>query len=337
MSFNILRRCCAIFAFMGASVAVADSGKCIEFADQCISPKDNFASFAVRDAEVDWSPLAQMPWLEKIEIAGSRENLPPLDLALLSEFDMLTDLMLANVQMSNADLLASVPLTSLFLLSTGMTEFSFLEPLDNLTELGVSDARLERVDLIPEAVLSRLTYFYLNGEGEGTIKSLQGLSQARELVKLIIEPGNNDLRGMGALPQLQELQLIGNSLQSMDGFVPGPGLRYVSAFAPNLEDISALAHAPNLEKLDISRSAIADISVLANARNLERLDISSTQVTDLSPLSGLESLETLRIEDTKISDFTPLLPLAGKLRLSVNRGKMLKGEELIHFIKENSP
>ncbi len=344
-----------MFTLAAPVSAVAGSEECIEFAGACVTRDDSSVNFYADGEAFDWSPLAQMPWLETVVIEGDGGDLPPLDLALLAEHDKLTELTVINVPLTNAEVLASVPLNGLSLENTGIAEFTFLEALSDLRWLKLQNVKgFERVDQIPKATLSQLTDLHLEGE---ELKDLQGLSQARALGTLSIKPGTYDLSGVGPLPGLERLTVSSSGLRSLDGFVPGPGLRYVSALRSSLEDISALAHAPNLEKLSISGTQVSDISVLAAAENLktlsamnsqiydlsplegnvsiENLSLNGTRVRDVAPLAGCRALITLNLTRTKVDDFTPLLPLVGHLRLTVEGRKVLEGSELIQFIEES--
>ncbi len=378
MIFDVFRRFCARFGWVRPVPALASEEDCIQFGWQCVTRDDVSASldFSATDEGFDWSPIARMTWLETLVINGYSMNLPPpLDLALLAEFDKLTYLAVNRVPLANVQELASVPLKELSLGSTEIKEFAFLESLSELRRLSLKKIKgLERIDQIPGATLSKLTGLALSGEA---LTDLHVLSQARALEELRLKSGAENLSGVGALPALEILEVRGHNMRSLDGFEPGLRLDFVSLFGWGLEDISVLAHAPNLEVLSAANTSISDISALSNARNLktlsvsdqvedlsplagnisieklrvgiptsdltplaecralQNLNISYTQVTDLSPLAGLENLTRLNIAGTKITDLTPLLPLADQLYLEIDGDKILSGQELFHFIKGN--
>jgi len=115
--------------------------------------------------------------------------------------------------------------------------------------------------------------------------------------------------------ELEELQLSGNRLHSIDVVKRFPLLRFFEANDNEITDIQALSTATRLEVLEVSNNRIAAIKPIVKLPNLAYLSISNTQISDLNVLKPLSNnLRGLHISGNRISD---LRDLEGMTQLTV--------------------
>ncbi len=108
----------------------------------------------------------------------------------------------------------------------------------------------------------------------------------------------SDLR---KFPMLQELNLDGNDLYSLDGVEKLASLTELSlsgCFTGDSDvDITPLTLAENIEKLDLSYNNITSIAPLSTLKKLNSLDISGVKAQDLFVVAGFTHLTELGIGD----------------------------------------
>ena len=146
----------------------------------------------------------------------------------------------------------------------------------------------------------------------------------------IIDPSSgfiSDLAQLQDLTGLQELQLWGQPLETLDGIYNFPELRVLAVEnCPNLTDASYAFTMQNLQVLSLRNSPVQSIQGVQNLWNLWELDISGTKITDLSPLAQSDFSQasmyrggvTLILDNLQTNDFSALASIWEISLLSVN-------------------
>jgi len=181
---------------------------------------------------------------------------------------------------------------------TGYTVYS--NELWALTEFTVPAEALSCADLSWMPNLQRLTII-------GDYTSLEALAKLTSLHSLSIQNGSvsvKDLRIIAALPQLQELRLVGCGLSN----------------------ITPLAETKNLVYLDLSENAIRDISPLGNLTTLETLILHSNALIHLEDLGALNGLKELDASYNYLSTTAHVSTLTGLTKLDVSANGLMKLE-----------
>lgn len=110
---------------------------------------------------------------------------------------------------------------------------------------------------------------------------------------------DNDLKILGALTTLQDLNLSGSSTEK------GGKTTYAPSSISD-DGVKSLAGMTLLRKLQLDGSNITDAGLvhLAGMKNLEEISLSSTKVTDagMEALTKLPKLKSVLLYDTKVTD-----------------------------------
>lgn len=208
----------------------------------------------------------------------------------------------------------------------------------------ISLLSLDELETLPKALLRRvsslaivgdmlvdLSKMYVTeypGENGGPLRLMVIDRETQE--RTIIDPSGGvitDLSQLQELTGLQELQLWGQPLESLEGIHNFSGLmRLTVEHCPNLTDASHAFTMQSLQMLSLRRCPVESIQGVQNLWNLWQLDISSTEVTDLSPLAksdfsqGIAQMGgvTLILDSIQTEDFSALASIDGFNMLSVN-------------------
>ena len=233
--------------------------------------------------------LAPLAGLTRLEYLQIRDN----DLSDLSPLAGLTNLEQLNLGGENA----------------GVTDLSPLSGLTNLRFLSLS-AKMSITDLAPLASLTNLESLTFDGNSA----SYGGIS---------------DLSFVAQMPNLKELSVTTNALNSLEGLQEATALTTLSihGYGMNVTDFSPLASLTNLTELNISTNgqdgvlACNDLSFLSGMKQLRSLWFSATQIDSLSGVEGAVNLSTLYIQGVSPeADLNALAPLTNLQELSIYRG-----------------
>lgn len=165
-------------------------------------------------------------------------------------------------------------------------------------ELQFSLESLEELEILPDAVLEKITAVHLigdtiydpweyiiweNWQGDKAVPYLHN-NRTGENIKVRFGSIEN-LSQLKKLTGLQELSLAYQPLKSLNGIQQIPSLRRLTvSYDSELKDISPAFGLDALEWLEARRSGIDSIQGIQNLHRLNGLELAYTNVTDLSPL-----------------------------------------------------
>jgi len=218
---------------------------------------------------------------------------------------------------------------------TGQTfdSLRFLTSLTDLTELKLTNCRMQTEDLAIIAALPNLTRLTLSDCGLSTISGLdkaqnleyidlsnntiRNLDPLSHLMKLKeINLRHNALTGLNALSvltNLEKLDVSYNSLTSIAPIATCTKLTTLNANHNELSGLGAINNLPALSYLAVNTNALTDISALATCATLVELHVASNGIEDISFLSSLTNLEILDFSSNKVAEI-PAWPDGCKLR-----------------------
>lgn len=202
------------------------------------------------EGPVDLSPL-KASGLLNLRLVGCDMN----DVAGLDDLKDILRLSLAKSSNASLEIVGQYTwLTQLFVSDTPVGSLSLLKDMKNLEYLGVWD--------VPVLDLPSLY----------SLGSLKVLS--------FVRTDFNQVSDLSGFPNLEDLQIGGGGLQSLEGF---PVLK-------------------NLRKLSMTSNAISDVSPLANLTSLEELLLWDNEIETIASLSKLTKLTRLAIRMNPIKE-----------------------------------
>ena len=219
---------------------------------------------------------------ESIDFSSLQDSLQELDLYELNPWS-------GRIAQISESLLQCKKITKFGVSCFNSNDFSILEKMTWLNELGLAQARDKKISL------NRL----------GTLQNLQKISL--ESVKL------RDL-DFALMPNISEIVLRQSNINSLNGIQNLKNLNFAEIdYCPKLTDVSAIVECARLTKLKFeSVKHIENIAVLTSLKELQWLAlINCGKIASLSFVSEMSSLRYLNFYDTNISDgdLTPCLKL----------------------------
>ena len=233
------------------------------------------------------------------------------------------------------------------LVNAGNFQWYYIEYPQGGWELDNSEISLlsmEELETLPKAMLRRVTSLAIVGDMLVDLNDVQ-ISEypsedggPKQLIvidrntqeRTIVDPSGgiiSDLTQLQDLTGLQELQLWGQPLESLDGIYNFPELKMLTVSnCSNLTDASYAFTMQNLQMLSLRNSPVQSIQGVQNLWGLWELDISGTKITDLSPLAQSDFSQavaqtggiTLILDDVRAKDFSALAYIWEISLLSVN-------------------
>lgn len=128
------------------------------------------------------------------------------------------------------------------------------------------------------------------------------------------------------LSRLQELDLRGLPVSSLEGLECATSLRSVVIDGGTLDDLTPIAALPCLSSISITNTQVSQLPQFQYPEKLIALMLSRNQLTGIEALQPLSNLLTLQIDHQSIRDLSPLSGLSKLYTLDVS-GNPLEGEE----------
>lgn len=284
------------------------------------------------------------------------------DLREFAGMERLTSLTLEGCDFPDgADALSDLPIsvrTLKFRNCTGITDYSFISKIAQITSLelngcNLSDADLASIDftglylrdlwiennsditdLTPIISCTGLTDVRLSG---CSVTSLAPLAKMEGLA-CVTADGNKltDLEGLRDKEDLKEIRCDNNQLKDLDELVSSYRLQKISAAGNSLESADGLSSCTALEVVDLHDNKLSDVSLLAqSASTLGKVDLRSNDIEDLSWASGMSVLTEMYIDNNRIKDISPLASSAALHTLSCSNNG-ITGADVLSKLPELS-
>ena len=187
------------------------------------------------------------------------------DLAPLSTFPLLVELVLHNNQISDISPLAALP---------------------NLTRLYLSGNQI--ADVSPLASLERLRFLVLM---DNDLTSLAGLGTVDSLQELYLSENQiTDISELSTLPNLTRLDLSRNQIADVGPLRSLSGLRVLDLNSNQIADVSPLAALANLQQLNLNRNRVSDAGPLRSLSSLQQLYLYNNPVRNFSCPTNTDAL-----------------------------------------------
>ena len=165
---------------------------------------------------------------------------------------------------------------------------------------------------------------------------VQKLSSNKRIQFLEISDTNfSDFKLLEELTELEELNLIGMNLDSLDFLKPLVNLKTLCLSESRIKDFSALGQIPSVNSLNLSGTNFEDVEMVKNLTDLGYLNLSQTKTAEIGALSKLENLMVLDLSGTNIVDIKPLFQNQNLRELDLNNTHVFK--EDIKIIKFKNP
>ena len=191
------------------------------------------------------------------------------------------------------DLTKLTYLQSLAISDQTFDSLRFLTALTDLTELSLTDCRLQTEDLAVIAALPNLKRLTLSG---CSLSTISGLEKAQGLE--YIDLSNNTIRNLEPLAHLIKLKEINLNHNALTG-------------------LSVLSSLTELEKLDVSYNALTSIAPIATCTKLSWLNADHNDLSGLGAVGNLSALQYLSVNHNDISDIALLKDNTGLIELYV--------------------
>lgn len=185
----------------------------------------------------------------------------------------------------------------------------------DITEFTVPEGTKTFSDL---AYLVNLTQLTIH---EHDLDNLEFLSSLQKLSKLSLAGSRidaADLTVIAALPALEELDLSGCSLSTIDYLANAPKLKVLELSNNTIRNLDALNTIPGLKALYLNHNAVNSLDVLSALTELEELKISYNDVSSLNPLNACSKLTLLEADHNNISVLDGVYSLSQLKTLSVD-------------------
>ncbi len=244
-----------------------------------------------------------------------------------------------------------------------LKDASFLESLDHIVALDLSDNAIEKIDLSGLSAVGSLninynpckkislpasvTEFYADETGLMNLRSLKGqeslsilslrnngitdisvLSGMTELKHLYLDGnGISDISALSGLTKLQTLAMNGNQVENLNALRELIYLTEVRFGRNVLTDISGLENCTRLATIQLDGNGLSDVSILGkSAKYIQHLYLSDNAVSDISFLGESEKLIFLDADRNMISDMSWL----DSAKTDTLRGLSLAGNKISH-------
>ena len=142
---------------------------------------------------------------------------------------------------------------------------------------------------------------------------LSYLSNLANLVSLQIRNTSvsaDDLKVIGALPNLQNLTLSGCGLSTAAGLESATSLVYMDLSQNTIRDLTPIQNITGLQTLILHHNAVNDLTALSNLENLKILDIGYNLLASINPIFNCSSIINLNVEKNTLTSLVGIEKLA---------------------------
>lgn len=202
----------------------------------------------------------------------------------------------------------------------GITSLEGLQNAVNLKSL-VIDEQMSDIDYEILAELPNLTDLYINYYEDSSVTAnnlfnvLPKLTGLKKLALCEVGFNNEQLSKLGALTELEELDLYYNFMENISNFPNLPNLRVLDLGANRLTDnqLTYLYKLKSLEELNLYRNNLTSIEFLYMMSNLKKVDVRKNKIDNFDILNDIDEIkvnadsitfENIKFEKSIINDGT---------------------------------
>lgn len=211
------------------------------------------------------------------------------------------------------DLYHLIGLEKLTIKSAPADQLSYLEDMEDLIDLTISETPLSQEDLSMIGSLpnlerltlqkcglttlngienaTKLTYLDLSGNAVVNITPVTSLTNITELY--LNENSLQSLSGISGLSRLSVLNVSNNVIASVSDLVGCTSLRELNISSNNLSSLDEITQLHSLAKLNFSNNSVTSLPDWDKTCGLITIDGSYNNITSLEPLAGLENLNNV--------------------------------------------
>lgn len=266
----------------------------------------------IRDQKPTLSSLSSLSKLKTLDLTGCRFD--AADLSILAALPSLTDLVLADCNLSTIDALAgATKLECLDLDSNTIRNLGVLSGMENLRELGLQHNAVTDLE-----ELSGLTKLEKLDISNNAVTSLKPLASCIRLTQLTADSNQlSSLEGLENLVLLTDLSLAHNYLTDVSVLAGATGLKTLDISSNTITDISALATLTALEDFTFSSNQISALPQWPEGCALKTIDGSYNSLTSIDGLSKMESLAYIYMDYNLITNVDALADCFCLVQLNV--------------------
>jgi len=213
-----------------------------------------------------------------------------------------------------------VELTDVNLAFNAIADATPLAALPNLAIVDLSHNRIRQLPVFRSAhALKRMDLNY------NLLDSLAWLTTQHfpQLDSLSIAHNNiSDLAGLELITELQELNVRGNRLTSLQAITSLRALFMLDAGENMLDDLGDIGTLVELRRLFLDGNRFSNIEGLGPLHNLEELNLENNTLDSTAPIAQLARLQRLNLNQSGITSLGDILALGDieLLRISANPG-----------------
>ena len=261
----------------------------------------SITEFTVPADAKSYEDLKFLPKLTKLTVEKGSEG----DLAVLDELELLQQLDLNGIRLSEDDLnrvAARTGLTHLSLASCSLSGIQPLASLNNLVYLDLSANTLRNI---------------------GVLAGMPGLQQLNLANNVV-----NDLAPLSGLGKLESLDISYNAVASLTPLKSLENLKTLLASNNQIGSVSELNGLTALEILNLSHNNITDISPLRSLSALNELNASNNALVSMDGLQMLSHLRILNLSYNQITELPAFQKTCELVNIDMSHNLLLNVEAL---------
>jgi hypothetical protein len=289
-------------------------------------PEVKPAAVEVPSAKIAKEAIKQRKWIKPVlKVAGSAVIIAVIAVVLAQRFG--SDEELTKPQVTTPEATQESQTTTSAVVQEPPTTTSKQETSpETSTFVTFPDKNLEaliRTELGKQAgdeiVANDLTYLGgLDASRQGIV-DLTGIEYCVNLENLnLLGNSISDISVLSSLTKLYELNLHRNQVSDISALSPLTNLTKLYLLENNISDIRALSSLTSLTMIDLGGNSVSDISSLSSLTNLTVLYLWENNIKDISSLSSLTSLTLLHLPGNQISDVSDLAVLTNLTELCLD-------------------
>ncbi|RXT08756.1 leucine-rich repeat domain-containing protein [Ammoniphilus sp. CFH 90114] len=163
------------------------------------------------------------------------------------------------------------------------------------------------------------------------VRSLNGIDKLANLSSLYLADTavTHDVYQIATLTQLEDLDLSGTRLSTLDSLTHLGQLKTLHAHRNQVQSVGALSHLTELSELALQENEIGSIDAIGHLVKLQSLYLANNQISDISSLSSLSALTRLGLSGNSIKDIDVLSNLKELRQVDLSNNKITNIDALL--------